>query len=147
MRQFYSFIFHYLEENKLKISRWKLQQYILIPTKKLLMKWRIANNSQCNFCGQDEDYLHYFISCPYLKELWVKIHILYFFYFWCLMTLSAVFQLYHGDQFQWWKKPKYWVKIQQILNKTNIESFVTSKHMVFGYKIFDKDYFDFNFFL
>ena len=36
------------------------------------MKWRIANNSQCNLCGRDEDYLHYFISCPYLKEFWVK---------------------------------------------------------------------------
>ena len=55
------FISHYLKENKLKIFRWKLLQYI-IPTKKLLMKWRIANNSQCNFSGQDEDYLHYFIS-------------------------------------------------------------------------------------
>ena len=36
------------------------------------IKWRIADNSQCNFSGQDEDYLHYFISCPYLKEFWVK---------------------------------------------------------------------------
>ena len=63
------------------------------------MKWKIANNSQCNFCGQDEDYyLHYmyFISCPYLKE--------------------------------------FWVKIQQILKKSNIENFVTLKHIVFGYK-------------
>jgi hypothetical protein len=67
MSRLYSLIFHYLEENKLKLFRWKLLQYT-IPTKKLLMKWRIANNSQCNFCGQDEDYLHYFISCPYLKE-------------------------------------------------------------------------------
>ena len=72
MSQLYSFIFHYLEENKLKIFRWKLLHYI-IPTKKLLMKWRIAINNQCNFCGQDEDYLHYFISCPYLKKIWVKI--------------------------------------------------------------------------
>jgi hypothetical protein len=47
-------------------------------------------NSQCNFCGQDEDYLHYFMSCPYLKE--------------------------------------FWVKIQQILKKSNIENFVTLKH-------------------
>jgi hypothetical protein len=58
---------------------------------------------------QDEDYLHYFISCPYLKE--------------------------------------FWVKIQQILKKSNIENFVTLKHIVFQYKIFDKDYFDFNYFL
>ena len=59
-------------EVKQNIFRWKLLQYI-IPTKKLLMKWRIAINSQCNFGGQDEDYLHYFMSCPYLKEFWVKI--------------------------------------------------------------------------
>jgi hypothetical protein len=65
--QLYSFIFHYLKENKLNIFRWKLLQYI-IPTTKLLMKWKIANNSQCNLCGLDEDYQHYFISCSYLKD-------------------------------------------------------------------------------
>jgi hypothetical protein len=24
-----------------------------------------------------------------------------------LTPLSAIFRLYHGDQFQWWKKPEY----------------------------------------
>ena len=36
------------------------------------MKWRIANNSQCNFSGEDEDYLHYFMYCPFLNKFWVK---------------------------------------------------------------------------
>jgi hypothetical protein len=39
------------------------------------------------------------------------------------------------------------LKIQQILKKSKIENFVTLKHIVFGYKIFDKDYFDFSYFL
>jgi hypothetical protein len=42
---------------------------------------------------------------------------------------------------------EFWVKIQQILKKSNIKNVVTLKHIVFGYKIFDIDYFDFNYFL
>ena len=67
MKPLYKLIFSYLEENKLKIFRWKLIQNI-IPTKKLLFQWKIVNDNRCNFCGNEEDYLHYFITCSCKQE-------------------------------------------------------------------------------
>ena len=36
--------------------------------------------------------------------------------FWCLTPLSAIFQLYHGDHFQWWKKPEYPERTTFVIN-------------------------------
>jgi hypothetical protein len=68
----YFFIFKFLEENKLKMFRWKLF-HVIIPNKVLLSKWKIVGNSLCNFCKLDEDYSHYFIACTFLKEFWKTI--------------------------------------------------------------------------
>ena len=45
--------------------------------KKLLFQWKIVNNHRCNFCGNEEDYLHYFITCSFLKMFLEKIYNLF----------------------------------------------------------------------
>jgi hypothetical protein len=107
MKPLYQFIFSYLEENKLKIFRWKSIQYI-IPKKKLF-QWKIVNNNRCNICGNEEDHLHYFITCSFFKTFREKI-----------------FNLFKSN---------------------NLEITLKLTHLIFGYKISDKNYYGVNYFI
>ena len=44
------YVILYLKENKLKVFRWKLL-HLIVPTKKLLLKWEVMKNSLCNLCN------------------------------------------------------------------------------------------------
>ena len=46
------------------------------------------------------------ISLPILIMIFVVLKVIWFDLL-CLMPFSAIFQLYYGDQFLWWKKMEY----------------------------------------
>ena len=77
--------------------------------KKILSQWQIMNNNRCNFCGNEEDYLHYFITCSFLKTFWEKIY--------------------------------------NIFKSNNLEFTLKFKHLIFGYKISDNNYYGVNYFI
>ena len=69
LKNAFRFITYFIQDNKIKVFRWKILHYIL-PCKELLYQWKITTDNLCNACKVKEDYKHFFIECLYFKEFW-----------------------------------------------------------------------------
>ena len=70
------FTFDYLNDNRLKIFKWKLLHFIL-PCNDLLFKWKILPENLCTYCKRKDDYEHFFFTCNYNNEYWQEIYKLF----------------------------------------------------------------------
>ena len=64
---------HLTNITKYRSFQYRLQQRAIV-TNIQLKKWKIIGTAACSLCNeQDETYIHLFIECPCVKELWIKL--------------------------------------------------------------------------
>jgi hypothetical protein len=59
-------------EVKLQSFQYKITNRI-INTNKQLSIWKIKENALCNYCNNEDDLIHFFISCDNIRLFWQKL--------------------------------------------------------------------------
>ena len=99
-----TFIFDYLNDNKLKMFKWKIIHFIL-PCNDLLFKWKILDTNLCTYCNTKDDYEHFFFLCRYNHEYWQEIYKLFTFlqidkHLFCLENLVTGYKIHDIAYFE-----------------------------------------------
>ena len=58
-------------ETKLLELQWKIL-HTIYPTGLLLKKMNIKDNDCCEFCGELDTLIHFFVNCSYVNQVWVQ---------------------------------------------------------------------------
>ena len=61
------FVFNQIEDNRIKMFKWKLLQRIL-TNNHILYKWKIKDTPLCCICREEENYEHFFTKCRYIQQ-------------------------------------------------------------------------------
>jgi hypothetical protein len=81
----------------MKISYWKLEVANFHEVAKKITKRIFRTNLNIYTI------IISYVDFPFISSLNLNLNL----NFWCFTPLSAIFQLYHGDQYKWWKNPEY----------------------------------------
>ena len=65
----YSIPFRTVRETSLQSLQYKVIHYIINCQKKLC-DWKISESPTCKFCPDEDSLIHFFATCPKIKEFW-----------------------------------------------------------------------------